>query len=302
MKSVGEVMAIGRSIEEILQKAIRNLDIWMHGVVGNIDEMKFKSSDLDSATPKRIFAIARAYIEWKSTEHIQKKTLIDPFFLEKIHNIVKTRSDLLELPGKILKKDSALIARAKKQWFSDTCISQLSKVPESTLRNFRKRNEIVPVIKKIDTLAGEFPSYTNYMFSTYHGKFHDRIPSKRKKKVIVLWSGSYRIGCSVEFDWCSVTALSTLRSNGYETIMINFNPETVSTDYDSSDGLYFDELVLRKYSISMSWKMLWESSYQWDDKLPIILQMRCISMESQSYEQHLEILIEPRIEISSLLC
>ena len=246
MKSVGEVMAIGRNIEEVLQKAIRNLDIGMLWVVGNLNEIEFQDSDLDHATPKRIFAIARAYIEGKSTKYIQKKTLIDPFFLEKIHNIVQTRQQLWGMWGKVLKKDAWLIVQAKKQGFSDSCIAKLTNISEKNIRNFRKRNEILPVIKKIDTLAWEFPSHTNYMFSTYHGNFHDRVPTQRKKKIIVLGSGSYRIGCSVEFDWCSVTTLKTLRENGYETIMVNFNPETVSTDYDSSDALYFDEISLEK--------------------------------------------------------
>jgi len=248
MKSVGEVMAIGRSIEEVLQKALRNLDIGMHGVVGNLDEMKFQESDLDYATPKRIFAIARAFIKGKSIDSIHKKTLIDRFFLEKIHNIVKTRKDFREIPslGKLFVKDKPLVERAKKQGFSDMEIAKLIESTESYVRKYRLKNNIVPSIKKIDTLAGEFPSYTNYMYSTYHGKHNDRVPSRKKKKVIVLGSGSYRIWCSVEFDWCSVSALTTLKNEGYETIMVNFNPETVSTDFDSSDGLYFDEISLEK--------------------------------------------------------
>jgi len=125
-------------------------------------------------------------------------------------------------------------------------IAKIVGVNEAYIRKYRQKYSILPVIKKIDTLAGEFPSFTNYMYSTYHGISHDTIPSRKKKKVIVLGSGSYRIGCSVEFDWCSVTTLSTLKKEGYETIMLNFNPETVSTDFDSSDKLYFDEISLEK--------------------------------------------------------
>lgn len=247
MKSVGEVMAIGRSIEEVLQKALRNLDIWLNWVVGNGDEIHFQEWDLDFATPKRILAIARALIKGKSIKHIQKKTLIDPFFLEKINNIVQTRTELWEVPlGKLFVKHIPLIQKAKKQWFSDTGIAKILGSNEQTVRKYRLKNNIVPCIKKIDTLAGEFPSQTNYMYTTYHGIHNDRVPSKRKKKVIVLGSGSYRIGCSVEFDWCSVSTLSTLKQEWYETLMINFNPETVSTDFDSSDGLYFDEISLEK--------------------------------------------------------
>lgn len=246
MKSVGEVMAIGRSIEEVMQKAIRNLDIGMHGLVANERELDFKKWDLDHATPKRIFAIARAFIKGKSIEHVRKKTLIDPFFLEKIQNIVQTRNALILKEKKLLTSDKNLVNKAKKQWYSDSQIAKIIGTTELYVRKYRQKSDILPAIKKIDTLAWEFPSYTNYMYATYHGFSHDTKASRKRKKVIVLGSGSYRIWCSVEFDWCSVTTLSTLKAQGYETIMLNFNPETVSTDFDSSDKLYFEEISLEK--------------------------------------------------------
>lgn len=246
MKSVWEVMAIGRNIEEVLQKALRNLDIGVNGLVANSEEFHFKDNDLDHATPKRIFAITRAFLKGKSIEYVHKKTHIDTFFLEKIQNIVTTRMQLWDLPDKLLVKDKELVKKSKKQWFSDIQIAKIINNTDTYVRNFRNKNSIAPVVKKIDTLAGEFPSYTNYMYSTYHGTVDDTQPSKKKKKVIVLGSGSYRIGCSVEFDWCSVSALKTLKAEWYETIMVNFNPETVSTDFDSSDKLYFDEISLEK--------------------------------------------------------
>jgi len=245
MKSVWEVMAIGRSIEEILQKALRNLDIGMNGVVANDRELEFDKDDLNHATPKRIFAIARAFMNGKSIEHIEKKTMIDPFFLEKIQNIVQTKNTLDQNTGaKLLVKDKELIQKAKKQWYSDIQLSKILWTTEKYIRDYRIKQGILPSIKKIDTLAWEFPSYTNYMYSTYHGAHDDTKPSRKKKKVIVLGSWSYRIWCSVEFDWCSVSTLKALSENGYETIMVNFNPETVSTDFDSSDKLYFEEISL----------------------------------------------------------
>jgi len=245
MKSVGEVMAIGRSIEEVLQKALRNLDIGMNGLVANERELDFDTNDLNHATPKRIFAIARAFMNGKSISHVEKKTMIDPFFLEKIWNIVETKNTLSQnTSSKLLVRDKELIIKAKKQWYSDIQISKILWVTEKYVRTYRWKQAITPSIKKIDTLAWEFPSYTNYMYSSYHGNHDDTKPSAKKKKVIVLGSGSYRIWCSVEFDWCSVSTLKALKENGYETIMVNFNPETVSTDFDSSDKLYFEEISL----------------------------------------------------------
>ncbi len=246
MKSVWEVMAIGRSVEEVMQKAIRNLDIGMNGLVGNALEFEFEKTDLDHATPKRIFAIVRAFLKGKSIEYVRKKTQIDPFFLEKIQNIVITRNELARKDNKLLVADKPLVYTAKKQWYSDAQIGSIIHQSDMYVRKFREKNTILPAVKKIDTLAGEFPSFTNYMYSTYHGTSHDTKASRKKKKVIVLWSGSYRIGCSVEFDWCSVSTLKALQAEWYETIMLNYNPETVSTDYDSSDKLYFEEISLEK--------------------------------------------------------
>ncbi len=247
MKSVWEVMAIGRSVEEVMQKAIRNLDIGMNWVIWNPKELQFQEWELDHATPKRIFTIAKAFKKWKSIEYVHKKTLIDVFFLQKIKNIVDTHKALWNIKdSKLLAKNKPLIIEAKKRWFSDMQIAHRIKSDQSYVRKYRQRNSILPSVKKIDTLAGEFPSHTNYMYSTYHGHSDDTKVSRKKKKVIVLGSWSYRIGCSVEFDWCSVNTLKTLKAEWYETIMINFNPETVSTDFDSSDKLYFDEISLEK--------------------------------------------------------
>ena len=247
MKSVWEVMAIWRSIEEVFQKAIRNLDIGMNGLVANRCEMQYNSEDLDHPTPKRVFAIVRAFLQWKSVWDIYKKTTIDVFFLQKIHNVISTRNTLQDIGKKSLqKKDRELLLQAKKQGFSDTQISLLTWHTQAYIRKWRIKNNITAVYKKIDTLAGEFPSHTNYMYSTYHGFSHDTYPSRKRKKILVLGSWSYRIGCSVEFDWCSVTTLTGLKKAWYETIILNYNPETVSTDYDSSDKLYFDEVSLER--------------------------------------------------------
>lgn len=249
MKSVWEVMAIGRSIEEVLQKALRNLDIGALWFVGNSSDFDFDESDLDIATPKRMFAIARALINGKTIEEIHQKTNIDLFFLSKLENIVKTRHTLITLAQK--EKTSELfecIKKAKKQGFSDRQIANFLQIQEQEVRKMREEQNIIPVTKKIDTLAWEFPSITNYMYTTYYGTESDikETTNSEKKKIIVLGSGSYRIGSSVEFDWCSVNALKTLRTLWYETIMMNFNPETVSTDFDSCDTLYFDEISLEK--------------------------------------------------------
>lgn len=260
MKSVGEVMAIGRNIEEVLQKALRNLDIGANGLVGNSTDFDFKEDELDDPTPKRMFAIARAFIKGKTVKEIHKKTRIDEFFLTKIKNVVDTYTQIRKEIGKNKpkKQHSPLIKKAKLQWFSDKQIGIAINSKESDIRTYRQSEQIFPVTKKIDTLAWEFPSYTNYLYTTYHGTKSDVSYSKNKKKVIVLGSGSYRIGSSVEFDWCCVSALSTLKKLGYETIIINFNPETVSTDFDSSDRLYFDEISLeRVIDIYEQEKPLW---------------------------------------------
>lgn len=246
MKSVGEVMSIGRSIEEVMQKALRNLDIGALGLVGNPDDFEYNDIDIDTPTPKRIFAIVRAFLFGHNVEYIHKKTSIDPFFLEKIKSVVETFIEIRNTENIISEKNISLMRKAKKQGFSDLQIAIASKLTEVQIRNFRSQNLITPVVKKIDTLAGEFPSVTNYLYTTYHGTQSDTIINQHQKKIMILGSGSYRIGCSVEFDWCSVSTLKTLKELGYDTIIINYNPETVSTDFDSSDRLYFDEISLER--------------------------------------------------------
>lgn len=262
MKSVGEVMAIGRNIEEALQKAFRNLDIWVVGLVGNPREFEFRESDLDNATPKRMFSIVRAMLHGESDTSISKKTLIDLFFIAKIRNIVDTYTYLSARRKHW--QDAKLLSRAKKQGFSDLQLSRILSAPENDIRTYRESVGIIPKTNTIDTLGGEYPAITNYLYTTYHGIWEDARGGERKQvansigKILVLGSGGYRIGSSVEFDWCSVSALRTAKSMGYETIMLNYNPETVSTDFDTSDTLYFDEIsletILHIFSIE---KPLW---------------------------------------------
>ncbi|GAB0174595.1 MAG: carbamoyl-phosphate synthase (glutamine-hydrolyzing) large subunit [Candidatus Altimarinota bacterium] len=245
MKSVGEVMAIGRNIEEALQKGFRNLDIGAVGLIGNTKDYDFSPSDLDFATPKRMFAIVRALLYGKSLEEIERKTHIDPFFLSKIQNLVNTYKILKETSNW---KNKELLQRAKKQGFSDLQLSKILKCTEREVRNFRHENQLRPKINKIDTLAGEFPTNTNYLYMTYHGASSEIQSFTVSPKILIIGSGPYRIGSSVEFDWCSVSALRALKKMGYETIMLNFNPETVSTDFDVSDRLYFDEISVESIS------------------------------------------------------
>jgi len=244
MKSVGEIMALGRNFEEVMQKGLRMLQVGLYGLVAN-RHVEFKTTSLTKEisvpTPKRIIAIAEALRKGWTVAKINKLSGIDPWFLEKLKNIIVTEGKLKR--KRVLEKD--ILTTAKKQGFSDAQIATLTKNRESEIRKLRKQLGIEPVIKQIDTMAAEWPAKTNYLYLTYHGDKDDVKPSKRKK-VIVLGSGSYSIGSSVEFDWCCVTALQTVGKQGYETIMINYNPETVSTDYDISDKLYFDELSVER--------------------------------------------------------
>ena len=240
MKSVGEVMAIGRSFPEALQKAIRMLETGQDGLLGNeIDETKLLP------TTERLFVIAQRFSKGELVESIYKATGIDPWFLHQI-------KEMIEFEGSL--QSSAFsyqtIAKAKKLGFSDKLLAKALKKSEDEIRKFRKKQGILPKVKHIDTLAGEFPARTNYLYLTYHGEESEsqRVRESKKKKAIVLGSGPYRIGSSVEFDWCSVTAAKTLRAEGLETIIINCNPETVSTDYDSADKLYFEELTFERVS------------------------------------------------------
>lgn len=243
MKSVGEVMAIGRTFEEALQKAIRMLEKGLHGVIG--DKIFFKNLEKYLKTPNewRILAVARALNQGWKMERIHQLTKIDPWFLEKIKNIVEIKKEIekKELTRSILK-------RAKEAGFSDWQIGKLINKEELEVRKIRKKFKIFPKIKQIDTMAGEWPAKTNYLYLTYHGKTHDLNPSSKRKKssVVILGSGVYRIGSSVEFDWGCCNALKTAKNLGYETVMINYNPETVSTDFDECDRLYFEELSLER--------------------------------------------------------
>ena len=243
MKSVGEVMAIGRSFEEVLQKAIRMLDIGMYGLVGNKVEFEDLEKELKSPTDKRMFAIARAIEGGYSLAEIYRLSGVNPWFLHKIKNIITTKEKLEQLSCSEL--SPSLLQEAKKQGFSDNQIALLTGSDELTIRRKRKELGIIPYVKQIDTLAAEYPAKTNYLYLTYHGQ-EDDLTFQEKNQVIVLGGGPYRVGSSVEFDWCCVNAVKTLKKLNYSTIMINYNPETVSTDYDICDKLYFEELNLER--------------------------------------------------------
>ncbi len=242
MKSVGEVMAIGRNFEEALQKGLRMIGQGANGFVCN---KPYKAEDLDDAlknpTDTRIFAIAAAFESGYSIDRLNELTRIDRWFLDKLENIETTYREL-ESCSSLRDLDGDLLRKAKCQGFSDIQIGRVFGVRESQVREKRLSCGIHPYVKQIDTLAAEFPSDTNYLYLTYNGSADDVSFGESDRSVIVLGSGAYRIGSSVEFDWCGVNALQTLRKEGYKAIMINYNPETVSTDYDSCDRLYFDEL------------------------------------------------------------
>jgi carbamoyl-phosphate synthase large subunit len=242
MKSVGEVMAIGRTFEEAMQKGLRMIGQGANGFVCN---KPFKKEDLDDAlrhpTDMRIFAVAAAFEAGYSANRIYDLTKIDRWFLDKLDNIEKTYQEL-ESCKKLTDIGFDLLQKAKCQGFSDIQIARVLGVPEAKVREYRTFLGLRPYVKQIDTLAAEFPSNTNYLYMTYNGEVDDISFEDGSNTVIVLGSGAYRIGSSVEFDWCGVNALNTLRKSGYKAIMINYNPETVSTDYDVCDRLYFDEL------------------------------------------------------------
>ena len=254
MKSVGEIMSIGRSFEEIIQKGLRMIGQGMHGFVGN-DHTRFENLDDELANPTdlRIFAIAQALEEGYSIDRIFELTKIDPWFIGKLKNIVDYKSKLLsynsleELPAEVLRE-------AKVLGFSDFQIARFVLKPKSgnmekenlAVREYRKKLGILPAVKRINTVASEHPELTNYLYMTYAVEGYDVNYYKNEKSVVVLGSGAYRIGSSVEFDWCSVNAIQTARKLGYKSIMINYNPETVSTDYDMCDRLYFDELSFER--------------------------------------------------------
>lgn len=244
MKSVGEVMSLGRSFEEVLQKAIRMLDVGMKGFVGNNLEFKDLDKELSEPTDKRIFAIANALKLGYSVDRIHELTKITKWFLYKMRNIVDTESKLSEIK-KLENLNSDLLKEAKQNGFSDFQIAQLLNSDEMSVRNFRKSLGVIPVVKQIDTMAAEYPAQTNYLYLTYHG-VEDDISLGEKDQIVVLGGGPYRIGSSVEFDWCCVNAATQVNKSGYKSIMINCNPETVSTDYDICDKLYFEQLTLER--------------------------------------------------------
>ncbi|HCI03483.1 MAG: carbamoyl-phosphate synthase (glutamine-hydrolyzing) large subunit [Candidatus Peribacteraceae bacterium] len=241
MKSVGEVMALGRTFEEALQKAIRMLNIGAEGLFSSQFEFKDLEEESTRPTPRRIFAIAEALKRGMKPEDIHKRTGMDMWFLKSINACAKIADKL----SKVKVVDPELLLEAKKAGFSDRAIAKLNANDPEKIRSKRIENGISPVIKQVDTLAGEFPAQTNYLYMTYHGTEHDvdfASNSKDSKRAIVIGGGPYSIGSSVEFDWCCVQAAHELQRQGYEVAMINSNPETVSTDYDECDQLFFEEL------------------------------------------------------------
>lgn len=260
MKSVGEIMAIGRTFEEAIQKGLRMIGLGMHGFVENKELI---IDDIDKAlrepTDQRIFVISKAFRKGYTIDQIHDLTKIDKWFLYKLYHIIEIAEALEKLsPDTIdFQKDSnpsfdELLKLAKQQGFSDFQIARaiwkemMDEESQEVIRQYRKKRGIVPVVKQIDTLAAEYPAQTNYLYLTYNGMENDVQYLGDRRSVIVLGSGAYRIGSSVEFDWCSVNALNTVRKEGYRSVMINYNPETVSTDYDMCDRLYFDELTFER--------------------------------------------------------
>lgn len=254
MKSVGEVMSIGRTFEEAMQKGLRMIGQGMHGFVGN-KELKIDDIDTELRRPTdtRIFVISQALRSGYTVEQIYQLTKIDRWFLDKLKGIIETAREL-EAYDKLEEIPLELLRHAKRQGFSDFQIgrfvlSTATDTPDAkalAVRAYRKGLGIVPVVKQIDTLAAEYPAETNYLYLTYSGTTNDIGYEADGRSVVVLGSGAYRIGSSVEFDWCGVNALETIRREGFRSVMINYNPETVSTDYDITDRLYFDELTLER--------------------------------------------------------
>ena len=256
MKSVGEVMAIGRTFEEAIQKGLRMIGQGMHGFVEN---KELVISDIDKAlrepTDKRIFVISKAMRAGYTVDQIHELTKIDKWFLYKLENIMETSKELHEWGNnhiQLSELPKELLYQAKRQGFSDFQVARAigwqGDMEDGILavRQYRKSVGIVPVVKQIDTLAAEYPAQTNYLYLTYSGTANDVHYLGDHKSIVVLGSGAYRIGSSVEFDWCGVQALNTIRKEGYRSVMINYNPETVSTDYDMCDRLYFDELTFER--------------------------------------------------------
>ena len=253
MKSVGEIMSIGRTFEEMIQKGLRMIGQGMHGFVGN-DHVKFANLDEELANPTdlRIFAIAQALEEGYSVEKIEDLTKIDAWFISRLKHIVDLKHELLKL-NSLDEISAEKMREVKACGFSDFQIARFVLKPQGNMeqanlevRKFRKAMGVVPAVKRIETVGGEHPELTNYLYMTYCTQGYDVNYYHNEKSVVVLGSGAYRIGSSVEFDWCSVNAINTARKLGYKSIMINYNPETVSTDYDMCDRLYFDELSFER--------------------------------------------------------
>ncbi len=254
MKSVGEIMSIGRTFEEMIQKGLRMIGQGMHGFVGN-DHTRFDNLDeeLSNPTDLRIFAIAQALEEGYTVERIEQLTKIDIWFLERLKRIVDLKAKLITF-NRLEDLSDEFLREVKAAGFSDFQIARFVLKPGNgnmlkenlQVRRYRKQRGIEPAVKRINTVASEHPELTNYLYMTYCTQGHDINFYKNEKSVVVLGSGAYRIGSSVEFDWCSVNAIQTARKLGYKSIMINYNPETVSTDYDMCDRLYFDELSLER--------------------------------------------------------
>ena len=256
MKSVGEVMAIGRTFEEAIQKGLRMIGQGMHGFVEN---KELVIADIDKAlrepTDKRIFVISKAFRAGYSVDQVHELTKIDRWFLEKLMNIMQTSKELHAWGAnhkQLHDLPDTLLYKAKRQGFSDFQVARAVGMEGNledailSVRRHRKQRGILPVVKQIDTLAAEYPAQTNYLYLTYSGTEHDVRYQGDRRSIVVLGSGAYRIGSSVEFDWCGVQALNTIRKEGYRSVMINYNPETVSTDYDMCDRLYFDELTFER--------------------------------------------------------
>ena len=255
MKSVGEVMAIGRNFEEAIQKGLRMIGQGMHGFVEN-KELEIENIDvaLREPTDKRVFIISKAMHKGYTVDQIHELTKIDKWFLQKLKHIIDI-DEALKSCTSINVLDKTLLRNAKVYGFTDFQIAravgledEMANMHQAMLvvRNLRKQYGILPVVKQIDTLAAEYPAQTNYLYMTYSGVSHDISYEQDKRSIVVLGSGAYRIGSSVEFDWCGVQALHTIRREGYRSVMINYNPETVSTDYDMCDRLYFDELTFER--------------------------------------------------------
>ncbi len=246
-------MAIGRSFEEAIQKGLRMIGQGAHGFVAN-KEIQVENIDkaLREPTDNRIFVISKAFQKGYTIDQVHELTKIDKWFLHKLQHIIDTAREL-ETHKTLKSLPDELLRTAKQQGFSDFQVARLvledKEDPEKAIndvRKLRKEKNIVPVVKQIDTLAAEYPAQTNYLYLTYNGTANDVDYKGDHRSVIVLGSGAYRIGSSVEFDWCSVNALQTIRKEGWRGVMINYNPETVSTDYDICDRLYFDELTFER--------------------------------------------------------